>query len=104
MVKFRELINTSILNDEKWIGFLGDSEYVNDKGELVMGMWAFIDVIDNSQKTYITLDANISEEMIKDWNNWNWLVMNDNGHKCEIKLFYNVDDMPTIMNGNRYVE
>ena len=31
-------------------------------------------------------------------------VLNDNGVLCRIKLFYDVEDMPSIMNGNVYVE
>lgn len=37
MLKFRDLINPLILNDEDMVGFQGDSEYINGDGKLVCG-------------------------------------------------------------------
>ena len=65
MVKFRELVNTSILNSEEWMGFFGDSEYETDDGELRMGYWVFIGTFNNiAQGFYGELDDEISDDAL----------------------------------------
>ena len=80
MVKYRELVNTAILNDEEWLGFFGDSEYETDDGEIRMGYWSFIGV-------FRKLDDDISDDALT--GEYIYRVMNDNGNVCEIILTYN---------------
>lgn len=85
MVKIRELINTSILNSE-WVGFNGDSEFIDENGELQMGSWTFLEM-SSKQEVHYGLNAEISNDKI--FNNpciiW---VQNDKGHSCKIQLNY----------------
>ena len=88
MVKYRELVNTAILNDEEWLGFFGDSEYETDDGEIRMGYWSFIGVFRNiPQRFYKELDDDISDDALT--GEYIYRVMNDNGNVCEIILTYN---------------
>jgi hypothetical protein len=48
-IKIRELLNPLILNDE-WVGFMGDSEYVNEEGKLIFGYWCFHEVDELAKK------------------------------------------------------
>lgn len=111
MVSFKELVNTAILNSEKWIGFMGDSEYISEEGELIMGMWAFLNVsydeLDFPKENYLNCQDEYSDSLVEEIigkYSGECDVLNDNGHLCHIKLFYDVDNMPTVMNGNVYVE
>lgn len=89
MVKFRELLNPLLLNDEKYVNFQGDSEYHNDKGDLVMGMWAFIGVLDDSEKSVddLNLDNEIDDSLLFD-NDALFHLVNDNGKLCLVQFFY----------------
>jgi hypothetical protein len=88
ILKFRDLINPNILNDEDMIGFQGDSEYVNGDGELVCGTWTFIDKGFDVREDDWNLDSEILEDVL--WGNLtHYLVKNDNGTVCEIRLQYN---------------
>ena len=86
MVKFRELINTCILNDTDWVGFLGDSEYINQYGELVMGFWAWLDQVEEGLETIYCLDDEIEDNEVFHSNTYR--IRNDYGEICIIKLLY----------------
>ena len=86
MVTFRELINGTILNEAKWIGFMGDSEFINKDGEIVMGYWVFVDII-KENTTSLTLDSEI-EELEPMGKEYIYILKNDNGITCMIKLLY----------------
>lgn len=87
LLTFRELVNPAILNDEDMVGFFGDSEYENVDGKLIMGYWTFVDVLKDEpvRDTDWNLDSVIEEETLWDGIQ-NYLVRNDNGTLCEIKL------------------
>lgn len=87
LLKFRELVNPNVLNDEDMVGFIGDSEYETVDGKLVCGSWLFVDVYDDEpvKETDWNLDSQIKEETLYD-NIQYYLVRNDNGNMCEIKL------------------
>ena len=110
MVTFNELVNGAILNEAKWIGFMGDSEYENENGELIMGMWAFLGTsteLHFPKEDYLNLHKEYGDDLVEEIltkYGGECDVLNDNGVLCRIKLFYDVEDMPSIMNGNVYVE
>lgn len=87
MVKFKELVNTSILDSEKWVGFFGDSEYMNDNGEVVMGYWSF-DGINNNLIPELsnTYEMELSEEEIT--GKKGYTLLNSKGTICLITLYY----------------
>lgn len=88
MLKFRDLINPAILNDEDMVGFTGDSEYTDEEGELIMGSWIFVDAMNDGtpvREDDWTLDSKIKESTLYD-NIKYYHVVNDNGTLCEIKL------------------
>ena len=89
LLKFRELVNPQILNDEDMKGFHGDSEYINVDGKLVLGGWTFCDVLEDYpvEEYDWNLDSEIEEPTL--WDNIQYyLVRNDNGTMCEIKLHF----------------
>ena len=86
MVRIRELINCAILND-RWVGFFGDSEYQSDNGDIRMGYWSFIGIFENIvDGFYCGLDDEISDDELT--GNHLYIVKNDNGVVCCIKLMY----------------
>ena len=87
ILTFRELINSTILNDEDMVGFQGDSEYRNCDGKLVFGSWSFTDVYEDEpvQESDWNLDSEIPEHTLWDGIQ-DYLVRNDNGTLCEIQL------------------
>ena len=88
MLKFRDLINPAILNDEDMVGFQGDSEYTNEDEELIMGSWSYIDAMNDGtpvREEDWNLDSEIKESTLYD-NIQYYDVVNDNGTLCEIKL------------------
>ena len=89
ILKFRNLVNPLILNDEDMVGFQGDSEYINGNGKLICGTWTFEDAdIDEVKDTDWNLDSEIPEDVLWDEITY-YLVANDNGKLCEIRLVYN---------------
>ena len=90
MVKFRRLVNPLILNKEDWVGFMGDSEYLTQSGELRMGLWTWLGQIEDSPETIYCLDDEIDDdEVFRDNTFW---IRNDNGEICIIKLFYDEEN------------
>lgn len=85
MVQIRDLINTSILNSE-WVGFNGDSEYIDEDGELQMGSWTFLEV-SSKQEAHYGLDAEVGNDKIFN-SPWTFWVQNDNGTSCKVQLNY----------------
>lgn len=72
MVRFNQILNPLILAD-KWVGFNGDSEFINEDGELMMGSWTFVGILDESaidsvEKKYgiFDLDDEINEDALID--------------------------------------
>ena len=47
MVKISTLINPLMIAD-KWVGFNGDSEFYDSNGNLQMGSWTFVGILDES--------------------------------------------------------
>ena len=45
MVKISTLINPLMIAD-KWVGFNGDSEFYDSNGNLQMGSWTFVGILD----------------------------------------------------------
>ena len=89
MVKFRELVNWHILNDDEFVGFFGDSEYFSENGGLKMGYWSFLDIIEPENirvKENFTLDDKIDDSELL--NPTPWLVENDNGKLCVVQIMY----------------
>lgn len=87
-IKFRELINPYILNDE-WVGFCGDSEYVNEDGQLKMGYWEFLSIIETKDAPVgnkFTLDDEIDDSELQ--HNLEWEVENDKGTVCMVRIIY----------------
>ena len=88
MVKFKELVNTSILDDEKWVGFFGDSEYINDNGEVVMGYWSFDGINNNIEEDLSnTYDMELSEDELTGQKGYT--LLNSKSTICLITLYYN---------------
>lgn len=87
LLTFRELINPNVLNDEDMVGFIGDAEYENCDGKIVWGSWRFVDVYPDEpvKDTDWNLDSEIEEKILYDYIQY-YLVRNDNGTMCEIKL------------------
>ena len=86
MIKISSLINSSILNSE-WVGFSGDSEFVDSDGELQMGYWTFIGIIEHRKgKTFFEIDDEIPEEDI--YGNHAVLIRNKNDNVCMVEFKY----------------
>ena len=85
MVQIRELINTSILNSE-WVGFNGDSEYIDENGELQMGCWTFKEILQDPQGTPYQLTDEIDNYAI--YGDCSIPVKNEKGNVCIIELGY----------------
>lgn len=85
MVLIKDLINPSILNNE-WVGFNGDSEFVDENGELQMGSWTFLEV-SSKQEVHYGLNANVGNDKIFN-GSWTFWVQNDKGHSCKVQLNY----------------
>ena len=70
LLKFRELVNPTILNDEDMVGFQGDSAYVKCDGKVIFGSWIFCDAFNDGtpvKDTDWTLDSEIEEPTL--WDN-----------------------------------
>jgi len=101
-VPIRKILNPEILN-QGMVGFQGDSEYVDENGELHFGSWTFLGFA-NTQN---------NEELAKHKTKWrNWTVNgerdelyeeylylgyiipveNDKGQVCNVKFYYNKGD------------
>lgn len=72
MVTISTLINPLILAD-KWVGFNGDSEFIDSDGELQMGCWTYEGILDENDIGYVDekygifdLDDEIEEEDVFD--------------------------------------
>ena len=68
MVKINSLINPSILA-EQWVGFNGDSEFMDSNGELQMGSWTYAGILKDEDIEYVdekygifSLDDEINED------------------------------------------
>ena len=85
MVQIRELINTSILNSE-WVGFNGDSEYIDEDGEIQMGCWTFKDILQDPQGTPYQLTDEVDNYAI--YGDCTISVINENGNVCLVELGY----------------
>lgn len=89
-IKISNLINSSILNSE-WIGFTGDSEYVDADGELQLGYWTFIGIIEYRKgKTFFEIDDEIPEEVIH--GNHAVLIRNENDNVCMVEFKYRKEE------------
>ena len=88
MVSIRELVNCNILNNSDYVGFFGDSEYQSDNGDIRMGYWSFIGIFENIiDGFYCGVDDEISDDELT--GEHLYIVKNDKGVVCCIKLMYN---------------
>ena len=92
-IKIRELLNPLILNEE-WVGFIGDSEYVNEEGKLIFGYWCFHELDELANKygkniggTPFKLDDSIEETAFRD-KDMKFIVENDKGVVCKVGFIY----------------
>ena len=86
MIKIERLINSSILNSE-WVGFSGDSEFVDSDGELQMGYWNFIGITKETKgETPFEIEDKIPEEAI--YGNFTVLIRNKKDHVCMVEFKY----------------
>ena len=86
---FRDLVNPNILNDKTYVGFQGDSEFVDTNGKIHFGTWTFKDAlampdIDENDKT---LDSKVHENLL--FGGFNpFEIYNDNGELCIVEIQY----------------
>ena len=86
MIKFRELLNYLLLNDGR-VGFMGDSEYIDEEGEIRMGYWAFLNIVEDIHiKDNFTLDDEIDDSELLGIPVY--AVENDNGQLCIVEFIY----------------
>ena len=91
MVKIRDLVNTTLLN-ERFVGFQGDSEFLDkEEGEYKLGYWAFLG-IDADIRTTLTLDTEIHKSVLG-LDGVIFVVKNDNGRTCIIRFYYDGDEL-----------
>ncbi|WP_405265312.1 hypothetical protein [Methanobrevibacter sp.] len=103
MIKFRELVNYFILNDEK-VGFQGDSEYQDENGEIRMGYWSFLDIFGveySYMNDYFTLDDEIDDSELLEKSIWK--IKNDNGVICLVEIVYNDYDEDSLGIRDNYI-
>lgn len=95
-IKIRNLVNPLILNDEKYVGFIGDSEYKDENNNVVMGYWEFISILsDNLKKDdNLKLDDVIDERDLFDipLDECMFEIENDKGKLCLVKFIYGDED------------
>lgn len=88
MVKFSRILNTSILNNEKWIGFQGDSEYEHPTLGLMMGYWSFLGVSEDApSENDWELDDEIEDTVL--YKDYLFKVINAKGTVCIVQFHYN---------------
>ena len=95
-VQLRTLLNPNILN-ARWVKFFGDSEYVDEHGELKMGYWSFSGIVDEKDADYVdekygifSLDDEIDDTEIYN-NDLDFPIWNDKGDLCAVKFHYGGD-------------
>ena len=87
MVKISSLLNSGILNAE-WVGFQGDSEFIDENGELQLGYWSFLGISDEKPSDDDwELDGEIPEEALYD-EKWLFKVINKKGRVCIVRFSY----------------
>lgn len=89
MVKIRELINPSILNSE-WVGFQGDSEYVDEDGEAQLGYWTFKSIVADYKGKSYAIDDEVDNYAI--YGGSPVAVRNENNNVCMVELGYEHKD------------
>ena len=89
MTTYRDLLNPLILNDDSYEGFIGDSEFVDNKGKLMLGTWKFDITYDAWLRDidYPTLDTEIDEKEILKGETYVDLF-NDNHDLCGVIFNY----------------
>ena len=92
MVAIRELVNSSILNKGKWVGFQGDSEFLDkEEGEYKLGYWSFLGV-NVDIPTSLTLDSEIDKSVLR-LDGVLFVVKNDNDVTCIVRFYYDGDEL-----------
>lgn len=97
MVKISQLLNPLILNDG-WVNFQGDSEFYTKNGDLKMGAWSFIGIIDDESEVAKIeeryggwhLDDDFPEEAVFNQDK-DIPVYNEKGQLCVVQLHYRRD-------------
>ena len=89
MVKISQLLNSSILNSE-WLNFMGDSEYVDENGELQFGYWSFLGIVEETNgEVPFDLKDELPEEAI--YGNYLVPIRNKKDHICVVEFHYRGD-------------
>ena len=92
MVASRELVNSSILNEGKWVGFQGDSEFLDkEDGEYKLGYWSFLGA-NVDIPTTLTLDSEINKSVLG-LDGVLFVVKNDNDVTCIVRFYYDGDEL-----------
>ena len=89
MVKFSQILNPLIL-DAEWVGFQGDSEFKDIKGELQLGYWSFLKIVPvgtYSENYVYDVDDDVDEGIILS-NKFQFIVRNKKGNWCAVEFKY----------------
>lgn len=91
-VKFREIVNSAILNDDNYVGFLGDSEYVDEAGNIIMGYWEFCHTVKKLPKNKKAYKLDDYVEVYKlhfiPKGECYFVIENDNEEICLVRFIY----------------
>lgn len=89
-VKFSRILNPAILNAE-WVGFQGDSEYVDENGVTQMGYWSFLDILqDEPTDDDWNLEDEVDDSVLYE-DKWLFRIVNSKGNVCVVKFSYRRD-------------
>ena len=86
-IAIRKLLNPLILNNKKYVGFCGDSEFENENNKLIYGYWAFHSIVEDNGEVCFNLDDEIDTDQLFEFNEYIIKVKNDNGDCCFVKFF-----------------
>ena len=91
MVKISQICNTLILDDE-WVRFQGDSEYKDEEGNWHMGYWSFLGIVDDVPADAIILDFDdeVDEKFL--YEDLAFAIRNSNGNICVVKFHYRKEE------------
>ena len=88
-IALKNLVNSAILNDKSYVGFQGDSEFVDEDGKLHFGTWTYKDNLGLSEVDDFdkTLDSKVHENLL--FGAYNpFEIYNDNGELCIVEIQY----------------
>ena len=94
MIKIRKLLNPLILNDKKYVRFIGDSEFKNTDDKLIMGAWKFLAIDNDAVEDIFNLDDEIDTNALFTKDPCIVYIKNDNGDICVVEFLYSFDEYP----------